>query len=100
MGKHNLDIDGNLSSKRVWGGKLFNIGIVMGVILFIAGIWGIFAEKDLKYDLAMEVWWTFMAGGAALLGFTLFERFGKTKGTQSITPPPGTPPGSPPEGEE
>lgn len=82
MSEHNKDIDGNLSSKRVWGSRFLYAGMVLGIILFAFGLYGAWIDKEIKYDMAIEVWWTFMVTGGGLLGFTLAERFGKTKGTK------------------
>jgi hypothetical protein len=64
------DKTGKQSSKRLVGGTMLSIGIVMGVALFVVSILGI---TD-KADLAIQTMYAFLGAGGGLLGIGTFEK--------------------------
>ena len=77
--QHNKDIDGQPSSKRLWGGRMLRVGMIMGIVLFVSGLVMAILNKEFNYALPMELTWTFLGAGLGSFGLTLNERWGKQK---------------------
>lgn len=73
------DIGGNESSKRKFGMRLLNIGIIMAVVHYVIGMIASIMIMPYDYEFPLDIWWTLMGTGASLLGITLIERFGSLK---------------------
>lgn len=65
------DSKGNISSKRVWGNRLFIIGIIFASILF--GISVFLEAKDAA--TAIDIVGMFFYSGTGLLGLGVAEHF-------------------------
>ena len=68
-------MNGEKSSKRLWGSIILGLGVFLGVNLFYFAVFG----KVNDSHTALIVVEAFLAAGSALLGFGVFERTVKNK---------------------
>lgn len=79
MNKQNEDIDGNVSSKRVWGGRCIGAGLIISfVIVIMHGILK-FNGKESDIEQLSYLIYSACTTGGGLLGVSLVERFSKKK---------------------
>lgn len=71
--KHLQDINGNKSSKRLWGSIILGIGITLSVILFGFSMYKGAADSA----TALNIVNTFFLTGGGLLGIGVAEFFSK-----------------------
>lgn len=69
------DVNGNKSSKRVWGSILLSTALAMRIVLFICSI--LIEVKDANTAILASQ--TLLYTGGGLLGLGVIEHFGKKK---------------------
>ena len=77
--KLNEDADGNVSSKRVWGGRAIGTGLLISIVAAILHMILASMGKNSQIDQIYPIIYACYTTGGGLLGVGLIERFKPNK---------------------